>query len=130
MRLYLDASPVIYLVEQRAPYAALVLTQIRVPGTILVSSDLVLMEALVQPLRHQNQPLVQDFNNFFAIQVAERIPFCEAVFRQAADIRARYNFRTPDALHLAAALYGTCDMFLTNDANLASFPNIHVEVVS
>jgi predicted nucleic acid-binding protein len=130
MRIYLDASPLIYLVEQRAPYAAQVLGRISTPGIMLVSSDLALMEALVQPLRQHNQRLVQDFNNFFAVQVAERIAFSEAVFRKAADIRAHYNFRTPDALHLAAASTAVCDLFLTNDAALKSFPGITVDVVS
>ncbi len=58
------------------------------------------------------------------------VPFTEAVFRQEADIRATYNFRTPDALHLAAALEGRCDLFLTNDASLLGFPNVQVELVS
>jgi len=36
---------------------------------------------------------------------------------------------TPDALHLAAAVAGACDVFLTNDAALKTFPPIAVEVV-
>lgn len=52
------------------------------------------------------------------------------MFRHAAAIRAKHNFRTPDALHLAAALAGACDMFLTNDAALKPFPDIPVEVIS
>lgn len=129
MRIYLDSSPIIYLVERRMPYAAQVLARISVAGVILVSSDLALMEALVQPLRQQNQLLVQDFNNFFAAQITERVPFTESVFRKAADIRAQHNYRTPDALHLAAALEATCDRFFTNDAALKGFPDITVELV-
>ena len=130
MRIYLDAAPIIYLIEQRTPFAHQVLAQISTPGSILVSSDLALLEALVQPLRRKDQQLIQDFNSFFASQVSEKIGSTESVFRQAADIRADYNFRTPDALHLAAAMASSCDVFLTNDAGLKGFSPIAISVVS
>lgn len=34
-----------------------------------------------------------------------------------------------DALHLAAAIESGCDVFLTNDHQLANFPNITIEVL-
>jgi predicted nucleic acid-binding protein len=34
-----------------------------------------------------------------------------------------------DALHLAAAIESGCDVFLTNDNQLASFPDITIEVL-
>jgi uncharacterized protein len=130
MRLYLDSSPIVYLVEQQSPYAAKVLARIGLPGVILASSDLAPMEALVVPLRQNNAQLATDFGNFFSVQIAQRIAFTEPVFRKAADIRARFNYRTPDALHLAAAVTSACDIFLTNDARLKNFPDITVELVS
>jgi predicted nucleic acid-binding protein len=36
----------------------------------------------------------------------------------AARLRANYNLRTPDALHVATALESSCDAFLTNDLGL------------
>ena len=42
---------------------------------------------------------------------------------------ASHGFKTPDALHLAAAVVGGCAAFLTNDAQLARFPGLTVEVV-
>ena len=33
----------------------------------------------------------------------------------AADLRARYNLRTPDALQAATALHSGCEAFLTNN---------------
>ena len=87
------------------------------------------MECLVLPLRQGQTGLKQDYDDFFATQVAELVSFTEPIFRQAADIRAQYNFRTPDALQLAAALATACDVFFTNDARLKAFPQIIVEVV-
>lgn len=130
MRICLDASPVIYLVENVVAYFAKVNARVNQPGVILVSSHLTLMECLVLPLRLSRTTLAQDYEDFFAKQVAEIVLFNEAIFRRAAEIRAKHNYRTPDALHLAAALAGACDVFLTNDARLKNFPDITVELVS
>ena len=48
---------------------------------------------------------------------------------RATDIRARYGFRTPDAMHLAAAVVSGCDVFLTNDHRLDRFPDIAMDVI-
>jgi predicted nucleic acid-binding protein len=130
MRVYLDASPIIYWVEKAAPYYAQVDARIKQTGVTLVSSHLALLECLVLPLRLGQAGLQQDYDDFFATQIGESVPFTESVFRKAADIRARHNFRTPDSLHLAAALAAACDTFLSNDAGLKTFPDIGVEVVS
>ncbi len=44
-------------------------------------------------------------------------------------MRADLGFKTPDALHLAAAIEGGCDRFLTNDARLSRCTDIAVEVL-
>lgn len=110
MRIYLDAAPIIYLVEHVSPFAGKVLARLAGPGIVLVSSDLARMETLVKPLRHHDAALVQNFDSFFAAQVAHLVPFNESVFRKAAGIRASHSYRTPDALHLAAALDAGCDV--------------------
>ena len=129
MRIYLDAAPIIYLVEQVAPFAATVLARVAAPGVIMVSSDLARMEALIKPLRRKDVALAKNFDDFFAAQT-QTVPVTQGVFRRAAEIRAQHNFRTPDAIHLSAALAGACDLFLTNDAGLKAFMDIAVEVVS
>jgi predicted nucleic acid-binding protein len=83
---------------------------------------------MVLPLRN-GDALVQDFEDFFAHQIMDKVGFPEAVFRRAADLRAQLGFKTPDALHLAAAVEAACDVFLTNDAQLTRFTGIAVEVV-
>lgn len=128
-RIYIEASPTIYLVQQVLPWWTAIEARLSAPGVVVVSSDLTRMECLVQPLRANNATLVSDFETFFNARVAEVVPFVAAVFRKAAEVRARHNFKTPDALHLAAAVEGACDVFLTNDARLTTFPDITVEVV-
>jgi predicted nucleic acid-binding protein len=128
-RTYVDAAPVIYLVRQVAPFWTPLQARLSVPGVVLVSSELTHLECLVLPLRNRDARLVADFDTFFASRVTELVQFLPAVFRRAAEIRAQYNFKTPDALHLAATVEGACTGFLTNDAQLTRFPGLTVEVV-
>lgn len=49
----------------------------------------------------------------------ETVPLTTEVFRRAAELRADNALRTPDAIHLAAALVGGCSALWTNDDRLA-----------
>jgi uncharacterized protein len=42
----------------------------------------------------------------------------EAVYLQAAQLRAHFAIRTPDALHLACAQHHGCEALWTNDDRL------------
>lgn len=55
--------------------------------------------------------------------------FSTAVFERATAIRAAFNFKLGDSLHLSAAVDGGCDRFLTNDNRLSRFTDIVVEVL-
>jgi predicted nucleic acid-binding protein len=41
------------------------------------------------------------------------------MYLQAAQLRARFGLKTPDALHLACAQHHGCDALWTNDGRLA-----------
>lgn len=126
-RVYLDAVVWIYYVEQRTPWHARIHTRLATNPVQIVVSDLTRMECRVKPLRTGNASLLADFDAAFA--AAELVPITTAVFDRATRVRASYNFKTPDALHLAAAIEAGCDVILTNDHRLAAFPDITVEVV-
>lgn len=129
MRLYLDAAPVIYAVEQVAPFFPVVDARLSTSGTVRVASDLTRMECRVKPVREGNADLLKDYDDFFAYAVVEIVALSREVMDQATEIRARYGFKTPDAVHLAAAVVTSCDVFLTNDHRLDRFPDISIEVV-
>jgi len=129
MRLYLDAAPVIYAVEQVAPFFPVVDARLSAAGTVRVASDLTRMECRVKPVREGKADLLKDYDDFFAYAVAEIVALSREVMDRATEIRARYGFKTPDAVHLAAAVVTSCDVFLTNDHRLDRFPDISIEVV-
>jgi len=52
------------------------------------------------------------------------------IAERAADLRARYNLRTPDAIHIATAIVAGCDAFLTNDLALRRVTELRVLTLS
>jgi uncharacterized protein len=131
MRIYLDSVVVIYLVEQPAGFGQAAEARVNSFAPFdLVSSDLVRMEAVILPRRNGDAALLADFDAYFATQVAEFVPLDWPVFDRAATLRASYTkVKTPDAIHLAAAILSGCDLFLTNDPDLMVVPDIRVELI-
>jgi predicted nucleic acid-binding protein len=129
MRVYLDSATVIYLVESVGPWESAVRTFLEQPGAIPQASVLTRMECRVQPLREDRADLLADYDAFFASLDRGMLELNAAVFEKATQLRARLNLRTPDALHLAAAISGGCDVFLTNDRTLTRCTGIRVEVL-
>jgi predicted nucleic acid-binding protein len=129
-RLYLDAAPVVYLVQQVPPFATVVEGRITASGVVLVTGELTRMECLIVPLRAGDQMLIDAFEDFFANRIVSLVPLSRVVLDRAARIRAQHRaIKTPDALHLAAAIEAACDVFLTNDHRLRNFTGITVEVI-
>lgn len=46
--------------------------------------------------------------------------------RVAAHLRAASRLRTPDAIHLAAALTASCTSFVTQDRRFPSIPGLRI----
>ena len=117
-RAYLDSCLIIYLVEEHPTYAPLLETHLQQSAnTTLAFSALSEMECLVMPLRNQNQVLIDKFRGWF--DQAELLPLEREIFGAAATLRASHSrLKTPDAIHLAAALHHGCTEFWTNDDQL------------
>jgi predicted nucleic acid-binding protein len=122
-RAYLDTNMVIYFVEHHPQFFPLLYQRLvndaGQPQVAFVSSDLVRMETRVLPLRTQNQALLTKYEDFFNLAEMSNTPFGHTLFDLATDLRANHNLKTPDALHLAAAIAAGCDEFWTNDGRLA-----------
>ena len=96
----------------------------------LVTSILSLMEVLVVPKRHGMTELAQRYREIFeSFPNLEVLPIDEAVVEIASDLRARHNLRTPDSLHLATAIHGRADAFLSNDKKLQKITEIPVRTL-
>lgn len=118
IRIYLDTCIVIYIVERHSIYSSKIEALIdNFSNGVLCFSPLVRLECLVMPFRTNDSPLEKLYEAFFKAQKLLTMP--TGVFDRAAKLRADFpTMKTPDALHLAAAVYHNCDEFWTNDNRL------------
>ena len=133
MRIYLDSCVLIYLIEQRAPWAALandVWLRSEANGAVTVVSELTRLECRVHPLALGRADMLSDYDSFFDHIGLYWQSLDRPVFDLATRLRAEFRLKTPDALHLAAALSAGCRRFITNDHRLARAAAEQIEVVA
>ncbi|MDX2141680.1 MAG: type II toxin-antitoxin system VapC family toxin [Chloroflexota bacterium] len=131
--LAVETSPFIYFIEKHPQY----LNQTRAifsyvsQGAVAVNTSVMtLTEVLTLPLAKNLQHYVTDYQAMLLnTNGITTISVNVAIARRAAELRARYGLRTPDALHLATAIETRCDAFLTNDHALTRVREITVLVL-
>ncbi len=134
----LDTSPAIYYVEDHPDYIDLLdpLFEMLDNGECsIVTSVITLLEGLVKPMRTNDGASISKWYGFLYTtgnletvditpQIAER-----AARLRAARLKVAHNIHTPDAIQVATAISSGAAIFLTNDAQLASIPDIKVLVL-
>jgi predicted nucleic acid-binding protein len=116
---YVDTSAVIYSVEKIDPYWTVLqpLWQAAQQGQFIVlSSELVLLETLVKPLKEADTVLETTFRELLlASKEVQLIPVSLSILEKAAHLRASTGLKSPDAIHAATALSVGSPMFVTNE---------------
>jgi len=134
MRLYLDASAIIYGVEgnaeRRANVERLVTEAKQTSGGELLTSELSWMECRVKPLRQRDARLLDAYALMLHPAYCCNYPVTRTIIDRATQLRADHGFKTPDAIHLATALTHHADTFLTGDRALSRCEGLRVEVVT
>lgn len=130
----LDTAPLIYFIEENPNYLdvtdAFFEAMFRGEFTV-VTSVLTISEVLVYPFRQRNTELAQQYRDIlFNSQGLRTIEVFPDIAENAAQLRADYNLRTPDAIQMATAIRGDASFFLTNDAHLSSLPGLTVLVLN
>lgn len=127
---YVDTQVLIYTVERHAVYGPLLrpVWETAKSATVqVISSELSLLETLVQPIRTGNVALQSDYQKALLTTELRLLPITRAVLLDAARLRAGVAaLRTPDAIHAATAQAAGCTMFLTNDRGLRQVPGLPV----
>ncbi len=129
---YLDTAPIIYSVEKHVDYWPLLrpMWAASKAGQIeLVSSELVLLETLVGPLKQSDAMLLADYENLLLSTEIRLLSITAIVLRSAAHLRAGINLKTPDAIHAATALSAGCAQLITNDDDLRRLQGIPVVIL-
>lgn len=132
-KLGIDTAPLIYFIEKHPTYIDVVREVLRFVDEKVIqgySASITLTEVLTLPKRTQNTKLAQTYDrylrrsgNFTLIAITPDIA------ELAADMRAKYGLKTPDALQIASAMAVGCEAFLTNDKSLLRVTDLKIIVV-
>jgi predicted nucleic acid-binding protein len=126
-RVYLDSSILIYTVELDLKFwkTLEILWRKFSEGDIsLISSELIITEVLVKPLKTQNQQSIYNYNKLLFDSGIELIPITRSILMSATSLRAKHNLKTPDAIHAATSIDSNCHRFLTNDKGFNNIPRL------
>jgi predicted nucleic acid-binding protein len=130
--IYLDASGFIYSVERIEPYRTLLepmWRQAQAGQFVIMSSELVVLETLVKPLREGDTVLEQLFRALLHAREVQLIPATLSLWEHAAHLRATTGLKTPDALHAATALNVESTLCITNDGDFRRVEGLPVVVL-
>jgi len=118
----LDTTLFIYHFEQHPRYSPLtreLYSGIEKGEWSGITSAITLMEIIVKPLSLGLQDIARKYEallmNFPNLRV---IDLDRDVVRKAANLRAKYHLRPPDALQVGACLLRGADFFITNDRQI------------
>lgn len=114
--IYVDTCLLIYVVENHRRWGGAVADALSNARDSVCISSLVKCECLVGPIKRgdpiQRRAYTEVFERFVTLEMPE------PVYLLAAELRARRDLKTSDALHLACAQHHRCDALWTNDDRL------------
>jgi len=126
----LDTQVFIYFIEEDPRFIGVVDALFRAidAGALrAVTSAVTLLECLVVPYRTKNRRLAQRYE---ALLTGSRglllVDLDRALVRTAAELRATFGLKTPDALQIAAALRVEATAFVTSDRRLPAVPGLEI----
>jgi len=129
----LDTAPLIYFIEDNRKYREIIhsfFEDLDRGEFSVITSTLTLTEVMVHPLRSGNHRLATRYRDILLNQNNLLVvPITVEIAEIAAELRARYQIRTPDALQIAAALDKNVQFFLTNDKRLSSIKELEALVL-
>jgi len=112
--IYLDSCILIYAIESDPIFGRRVIEALDSNDSIeFAISSLVKLECLVKPFGSANLALQRYYEAAFDTLLL--LPMTDEIYVSAAQLRARFNVRTPDALHLSCAQHHRCSSLWTND---------------
>ena len=132
-KVFLDTAPLIYYIGESQYYSP-VLNKLffeNSKGAFLFQTSVItLLEVLVLPIRHNENQLVEQYQNIICNSPSiDLFDLTIEIAKKAAEIRARYGLKTPDSIQLATAVYNNADYFLTNDIRLKAVKEIEMLIL-
>lgn len=96
-----------------------------------VTSQVAYIECVCKPRELGLTEVVDAFDAYFTSSDVDLIDVDSTIARSAVELRARFNLKVPDAIHLATALTTRCAKFLTTDRDFERCVGVvAIEIVS
>ena len=119
---HLDTNILIYLFQNNEKYSGLleeIFNFLDAKKITIYFSTLLLTELLVDPFKRDQSDIAKNWLSYFKVaENLEIVDLSPSIAVDAAYLRAKYNIKTPDSIHLATAMQKQKTIFLTNDADL------------
>ena len=132
--IFLDTAPLIYFIEGNSPYQdklKKIFDSNDKGDFTFITSSITLLEVLVKPLRDGQSVLADKYKNILTKAAGiEIFDITIDLAAKAAELRAKYNLRTPDAIQIATAIDNKAAYFLTNDLRLKSVSEVKLITLS
>jgi predicted nucleic acid-binding protein len=126
-RVALDSAAFIYFIEEDGRYLPIlkpVFHAIDCGKLPAATSALAPLEVLVVPYRNADLGLAERYDALLTRSRGLRfVDLDRQLLRVAAQLRASFKLKPPDAIQVAAALTANCNVFVTNDRRIPSIPN-------
>jgi len=131
--IFIDTAPLIHYIEDNELYSSVLdelFEQNLEMKVQLTTSTITLLEVLVLPLKTNNFDLVEKYKSLLCQSDTFEIWNIDMeIAEKAAELRAKYQLKTPDAIQISTAICRFSDYFLTNDKRLKIVSELNVLIL-
>lgn len=126
----LDTMVFIYHFEKNQRYLPIttyILNSIESGEVGALTSIVTLIEILTGPLKLKDKKLAEQYRLILtSFPHLQLLDLDQTIGSKAAELRAKYDIRTPDAIQVATAMVSKADSFITNDDGLKIVKEIEI----
>ena len=117
--IFLDTAPFIYFFEQHPNYFSALeklFAQLYETGAQAITSIITYIELTTHPARQGKNQLVHKYRDYLTnSENISLFPLDMDIADHVVEMRAKYHFKTPDAIQLGTAIACGADYIITND---------------
>lgn len=131
--IFLDTAPFIYFFEKHADYfpaLEALFAKLYETGAQAITSIITYIELTTHPARQGEKQLVRKYRDYLTnSENISLFPLDMNIADYVVQLRAQYQFKTPDAIQLGTAVACGADYILTNDRAWQRFEEVKVLLV-
>lgn len=99
-------------------------------GFIAVTSIITLLEILVKPFKEVHTELAEQYTQKLLYDAKLTTWIINGdIPKKAAEIRAKYGVKTPDAIQIATAILAGAEMLITNDVEFKKIKEVETLIL-